>query len=143
MNDNTYIGNVTKVERFRETRNGDAEITFTIALNDGYYDKNNRYVELPAVFQRVVAYRKLATNLKETFDAHEKKGVGMGMFILGKMQNDDWTPEGAKYPVRQTKVIASHAGPDLLSAIALVSKVGKTDVEQGREGNRQQLAAVA
>lgn len=143
MNENTFVGNVAKVENFRHTRTGDAELTFSIALQDGYYDRNGRYISNPAVFQRIVAYRDLAEHLKATFDTHEKNGVGMGLVVVGKLQDDSWTPAGAQYPVRQTKVIATVVGPDLRWATALVTKVGKTDAEQGQQANREQLAAVA
>jgi single-strand DNA-binding protein len=143
MNENTFVGNVSKVENFRHTRNGDSELTFAIALQDGYYDRNGRYISTPPVFQKVVVYRDLAMHLKAAFDAHEKNGVGMGLVVVGKLQDDSWTPTGSQYPVRQTKVIATIAGPDLRWATALVTKVGKTDAEQGQQANREQLAAVA
>ncbi|WP_284741812.1 single-stranded DNA-binding protein [Amycolatopsis sp. RTGN1] len=142
MNENTFVGNVTNIEGYRTTQSGDAELTFKIAIDNGYYDAKRRWIS-DTVFQKVVVYRALAENLQATFATYAKNGVGMRLIVVGKFRDDSFTPKGQDYPVTRTKFIATIAGPDLSFATADVTKVAKTATERGNDANREQLAAVA
>lgn len=142
MNENTFVGNVTYIEGYRNTQSGDAELTFKIAIDNGYYDAKRRWIS-DKVSQKVVVYRTLADNLQATFTADPKNGVGMRLIVIGKFRDDSFTPKGQDYPVTRTKLVATVAGPDLSFATAAVTKVSKTTTERANDANREQLAAVA
>ncbi|OXM44241.1 hypothetical protein CFP71_40520 [Amycolatopsis thailandensis] len=138
MNDNTFVGNVSHIEGYRTTRSGDAELTFTIKIDNGYYDSQNRWIS-DTVTQKVVAYRRLAENLQTTFATHEKNGVGVRVIIIGKLRDDSYIPAGRDHRVNRTKLVASAGGADLSFATAVITKTGKTTTERGNERNREQL----
>ncbi len=142
MNENTFVGNVTSIEGYRTTQSGDAELTFKIAIDNGYYDAKRRWIS-DTVFQKVVVYRNLAENLQTTFASYVKNGVGLRLVVVGKFRDDSFVPKGQEHAVPRTKFVATVAAPDLSYATAEVTKVSKTATERANDTNRERLAAVA
>ncbi|RSM80608.1 hypothetical protein DL991_10890 [Amycolatopsis sp. WAC 01375] len=138
MNDNTLVGNVSYIEGYRTTRTGAAELTFTIKVDNGYYDSQRRWINDP-VKVRVIAYNRLAENLQTTFAGHEKNGVGVRVIVIGRFRDDSYVPAGKDYPVNRIKFVTSTGGADLTYATAVITKTGKTTTERGNENNREQL----
>lgn len=141
MNENHFVGNVGKIYPFRTTRSGDSELTFSFGIDTGgRRDDQGRWISEPTIWKTVVVYRSLADNLRQTFLAHEKSGIGMRLVVVGRLRDDSFTPRGQDKPVMRDKIVASSAGPDLTWAIADVTKAGKTTAEVGMENNLQRLA---
>ncbi|MFI5591284.1 single-stranded DNA-binding protein [Amycolatopsis sp. NPDC051758] len=138
MNEITVTGNVSKIHKTRHTAAGATIFSFDVAISDGYFDKvRDKWISRPPVFQPVVAYRELAANVEQTIR------TGMEVIVTGKFLDDSFTPNGAQFPVRRTKLEASVIGPSLRYATAVVTKTSKSREEEGREHNREQLAPAA
>lgn len=148
MNENTYVGNVTQIRNYRTTRNGDTELSFGLAVDNGYRDRQGRWIS-DTVFLDVVIYRGLADNLHAALQAYHRHNgsVGMRVIVIGKFSDDSYTAKGPDTAepkiVRQMKFVAFVAGPDLTNAQAEVTKISKTTAEQGMDDNRTQLTTAA
>ena len=71
MNELTITGNLTDEPTLHYTPGGAAILTLTVAVNDRRFDRGRgQWVDRPAVFHRVVAFRGLAENA-----AHLAKGT--------------------------------------------------------------------
>ncbi|RLK58438.1 single-stranded DNA-binding protein [Actinokineospora cianjurensis] len=137
MNEITLTGNVSKVHETRNTRSGETIFSFDLAVDNGYFDKNtNKWISRTR-FQTAVAYRDLAVNAQNTISK------GMAVTVTGRLLDDSFTPAGSDYPVKRDKLEALDIAVSLRFATAVVTKTSKTRDEQGKEHNREQLAAAA
>ncbi len=82
MNELTITGNLTDEPTLHYTPGGVAVLTLTVAVNDRRFDRGRgQWVDRPAVFHRVVAFRGLAENA-----AHLAKGTVVT--VTGKLADD-------------------------------------------------------
>ena len=87
MNELTITGNLTDEPTLQDTPGGAAILALTVAVNDRRFDRGRgQWVDRPAVFHRVVAFRGLVENA-----AHLAKGSAVT--VTGKLTDDSWTPQ--------------------------------------------------
>jgi single-strand DNA-binding protein len=137
MNEISFTGNVSKIHETRHKGNGATIFSFDLAVENGYFDKTREKWISRTRFQPVVTFRELAVNVAQTLK------VGMAVTVTGLLLDDSFTTNGAQYPVRRDKLEATDVAISLRRATAVVTKTGKSREEEGREHNREQLAAAA
>ena len=93
MNNFTGIGRIVNNLELRSTNNGNSVCQFTIAINEGYGDKER------TDFIDCVAWNKRAESICKYCD----KGVKVA--IEGKLQTDTYEKEGKK--IKTTKVLVN------------------------------------
>ena len=96
MNELTITGNLTDEPTLHYTPGGAAILTLTVAVNDRRFDRGRgQWVDRPAVFHRVVAFRGLAENAANL-------ARGSAVTVTGKLADDSWTPQDSGRKVYRT-----------------------------------------
>jgi len=117
MSELTITGNLTDEPTLRYTPGGAAILTLTVAVNDRRFDRGRgQWVDRPAVFHRVVAFRGLAENAATL-------AKGSAVTITGKLADDSWTPADSGRRVYRTVLEAEDIAVSLRFATADVTKV--------------------
>ncbi len=120
----TVVGRLTADPELRFTPSGAAVANFTIASNDSYKDKNDQWVEKPAVFLRANIWRDAAENVAESLTK------GTEVIAQGKLSQREFeTREGEKRTVFELEVTA--IGPNLAKATAKVTKAERATAGAG------------
>ena len=83
LNKAIIAGNVGNSPESKYTSSGDAVLTFQVATNEGYYNKDQTWVE-KTEWHNIVAYGNLAERMIE------KLAKGMQVYIEGKIQTHSW-----------------------------------------------------
>lgn len=117
MNEITIHGNVVSDPETTATPRGATVLKFRVALNRRRFDREkNRWMDLPAVFQQVVAFNQLAENAAATL------AKGTTVTLTGELVDDSYTPAGARYSVQRTVFYAADIAVSLRWATAQVTK---------------------
>lgn len=111
MNNFTGIGRIVNNLELRSTNNGNSVCQFTIAINEGYGDKER------TDFIDCVAWNKRAESICKYCD----KGVKVA--VEGKLQTDSYEKDGKK--IKTTKV--------LVNEITFIEKIKNVNNEQKEE----------
>ena len=111
MNSFNGIGRIVNNLELRSTNNGNSVCQFTIAINEGYGDKER------TDFIDCVAWNKRAESICKYCD----KGVKVA--IEGKLQTDSYEKDGKK--IKTTKV--------LVNEITFIEKIKNTNNEPKEE----------
>jgi single-strand DNA-binding protein len=128
--DNVVMGNVCQDPILRQPRRGDRPVvTFTVAVNPRRR-VGEAFIELPAVFHRVVCFGLMAENVNNTLRK------GMEVVAVGEWVDDSYSDEQGQRRV-QVALQARNVGPALRWATADVHKVTRATVaEHGSEAAR-------
>lgn len=88
------IGNLGKDPEVRNMRNNDNRVaSFSIATNDGYFDKDNKWVDRTQ-WHNIVAWNLLA-------DRAGKMQKGQKVYIQGKITYRDWEDDKGKHYITE------------------------------------------
>ena len=124
MNEITISGNVTAdpTLSFGRAGAGIAFTAFTVAINRSYFHRaRNTRIDMPTVFQTVVAIGKLAENTAATLRK------GMTVTVTGQLADDSYTPDGWDRPIRRHRLEAADVAVSLRWATAAVTRTnGRT-----------------
>ncbi len=116
-NGNTVVlvGNVTRDPEMRYTPTGQARLTFGLAVNRRWQNRQTNEWEEATSFFDVVCWRELAEN------ASESLVKGTRVVVTGRLDQRSWeTPEG-EYRSK-VEIVADEVGPSLRWASAQVTK---------------------
>jgi len=111
----TVIGNVTRDPELRFTSSGQATVTFGLAVNRRWQNKQNQEWEEATSYFDVVCWREMAENVAETLQR------GARAIVTGRLEQRSWeTQEGDKRS--KIEIVADEVGPSLRWATAQVAK---------------------
>ena len=111
----TLIGNLTRDPELRYTPAGAAQVSFGLAVNRRWQNRQTNDWEEATSFFNVVAWRDLAENIGECFSK------GMRVIVTGRLEQRSWeTQEGEKRSV--VEVVADEVGPSIRWATVQVTK---------------------
>ncbi len=111
----TVIGNVTRDPELRYLPSGTALVTFGVAWNNRYKDRNGQQVEDTSFFD-VTCWRELADNVSESISKGDR------VIIYGKLEQRSWeTQDGEKRS--KVEIVADEVAPSLKWATARVEKI--------------------
>jgi single-strand DNA-binding protein len=114
-NNVVIIGNVTKDPELRYTPNGLATVTFSVAVNRRWQNRQTHEWEEATSFFDVVCWRELAENVSESLTK------GTRVIVSGRLEQRTWeTPEGEKR--QKIEIVADELGPSLRFASVRVTK---------------------
>jgi len=115
MNDVSLIGNVTRDPEIRYTPSGQATVTFGLAVNRRWQNRQTQEWEEATSFFDVVCWREMAENASESLTR------GSRVIVVGRLEQRSWeTPDGDKRS--KIEVVADEIGPSLRWATATVTK---------------------
>jgi single-strand DNA-binding protein len=118
----TLVGNVTRDPELRFTNTGQANVTFGLAVNRRWQNRQTQEWEEATSFFDVVCWREMAENVSETITR------GARVMVAGRLEQRSWeTPE----------VVADEIGPSLRWATAQITKNerrGPGDSNRGGSG---------
>ena len=111
----TLVGNVTRDPELRVTPNGQATVTFGLAVNRRWQNRQTQEWEESTSFFDVVCGRELAENVSESLPK------GARVMVTGRLEQRSWEgPEGERRS--RVEVVADEVGPSLRWATAEVTK---------------------
>lgn len=132
----TIVGNVTRDPELRFTPSGQATLTFGVAVNRRWQNRQTEAWEESTSFFDVVAWRDLAEHVAQSVTR------GTRVIVTGRLEQRSWeTSEGDKRS--RTEIVADEIGPSLRYATAVVQKIARE--QEGQAGGRtaSQPAAAA
>ena len=128
----TLVGNVTRDPELRFTNTGQANVTFGLAVNRRWQNRQTQEWEEATSFFDVVCWREMAENVSETITR------GARVMVAGRLEQRSWeTQEGERRS--KVEVVADEIGPSLRWATAQVTK----NERRGPGDGSRAVAAVA
>lgn len=116
MNKITIHGNVTAKPELRIARSGVQVATFTVAANRRRLNRQTGiWVDMPAVFHRVVCFNTLAENVVASL------ARGATVAVTGEFADDTYTREDGT-TIRRTQLEAADVAASLRYATATITK---------------------
>lgn len=118
MSDNavTLVGNVTKDPELRFTPNGTASVSFGLAVNRKWQNRNTQEWEEEVSFFDVTAFASLAEN------AAESVGKGDRVVVNGRLRQNTWEDKNTGDKRSKIEVVADEIAPSLRWASAAITK---------------------
>ena len=111
----TLVGNVTRDPELRFTNTGQANVTFGLAVNRRWQNRQTQEWEEATSFFDVVCWREMAENVSETLTR------GARVMVAGRLEQRSWeTQDGDKRS--KVEVVADEIGPSLRWATAQITK---------------------
>jgi single-strand DNA-binding protein len=111
----TLVGNVTRDPELRFTNTGQANVTFGLAVNRRWQNRQTQEWEEATSFFDVVCWREMAENVSETITR------GARVMVAGRLEQRSWeTQEGERRS--KVEVVADEIGPSLRWATAQITK---------------------
>ena len=110
----TLVGNVTKDPELRFTPTGQATLTFGLAVNRRWQNRQTNEWEEQTSFFDVVCWREMAENVSESLTR------GSRVIVTGRLEQRSWEQEGERRT--RIEVIADELGPSLRWATAQVAR---------------------
>ena len=111
----TLVGNVTRDPELRFTNTGQANVTFGLAVNRRWQNRQTQEWEEATSFFDVVCWREMAENVSESITR------GARVMVAGRLEQRSWeTQEGDKRS--KVEVVADEIGPSLRWATAQITK---------------------
>ena len=111
----TLVGNVTRDPELRFTNTGQANVTFGLAVNRRWQNRQTQEWEEATSFFDVVCWREMAEN------AAESLSKGSRVIVTGRLEQRSWeTPDGDKRS--KVEVVADEIGPSIRWATAQITK---------------------
>jgi single-strand DNA-binding protein len=111
----TLVGNVTRDPELRFTQSGQATLTFGLAVNRRWQNRQTQEWEEATSYFDVVCWREMAEN------ASESLVKGARVIVTGRLDQRCWeTPEGERRS--KVEIVADEVGPSLRWATAQVTK---------------------
>jgi single-strand DNA-binding protein len=127
----TLVGNVTRDPELRFTNTGQANVTFGLAVNRRWQNRQTQEWEEATSFFDVVCWREMAENVSETITR------GARVMVAGRLEQRSWeTQDGERRS--KVEVVADEIGPSLRWATAQIVKNERRGVgdSSGRGGGR-------
>lgn len=129
----TLVGNATRDPELRFTPSGQSKVTFGLAVNRRWRNKQTQEWEEQVSFLNVVCWAQMAENVAESI--HQ----GTRVVVSGRVEQRSWeTDEGEKRSV--VEVVADEVAPSLRWATAQVQKIER---EGGQQRAREAVAQAA
>ena len=123
----TLVGNVTRDPELRVTPNGQATVTFGLAVNRRWQNRQTQEWEEATSFFDVVCWREMAENVSESLSR------GSRVVVCGRLEQRSWeTPDGDRRS--KIEVVADEVGPSLRWATAQVTKNERRGPADGPRG---------
>lgn len=118
MSDNTVtlVGNVTRDPELRFTPSGTASVSFGLAVNRKWQNRNTQEWEEEVSFFDVTAFASLAEN------AAESVGKGDRVVVNGRLRQNTWEDKNTGDKRSKIEVVADEIAPSLRWASASVTK---------------------
>ncbi len=120
----TLVGNVTRDPELRFTNTGQANVTFGLAVNRRWQNRQTQEWEEATSFFDVVCWREMAENVSETITR------GARVMVAGRLEQRSWeTQEGDRRS--KVEVVADEIGPSLRWATAQITKNERRGAGEG------------
>jgi single-strand DNA-binding protein len=123
----TLVGNLTRDPELRFTPAGAPVVTFGVAVNRRWQNRDSQQWEEQVSFFNVTCWRDLAHNVGESLQK------GARVIVTGRLDQRSWeTQEGDKRSV--VEVVADEVGPSLRWATATIARNERSDTSSGGGG---------
>lgn len=111
----TIVGNVTRDPELRFTPSGQATLSFGVAVNRRWQNRQTQDWEEATSYFDVVCWREMAENVSESLFK------GARVIVMGRLEQRSWeSQEGERRS--KVEVVAEEVGPSLRWATAQVTK---------------------
>lgn len=116
MSDNsiTICGNLVRTPELRFTNSGQATVSFGVAVNRRWQNRQTQEWEEQVSFFDVVAWQDLAENISESIDKGDR------VVVTGRLEQRSWESDGErKYKI---EIVADDVAPSLRWASAAITR---------------------
>jgi len=132
LNTVTVVGNVTRDPEMRFTAGGAGKVTFGVAVNRSWKNRQTDEWEERTSFFNVVCWREMAENVAASITK------GARVVVTGRLEQRSWeTEQGEKRSV--VEIVADEVGPSLRWASAVITRNERR--EPGQSGAQGPSAA--
>lgn len=125
MSDNnvTIVGNVTRDPEIRYTPSGASKVSFGIAVNRRWQNRQTQEWEEQTSFFDVVCWAQLAENVAESVVK------GTRVVVTGRLEQRSWETDGGDKRSK-VEIVADEIAPSLRWAACQVQKIERTHAGQ-------------
>ena len=123
----TLVGNVTRDPELRFTNTGQANVTFGLAVNRRWQNRQTQEWEEATSFFDVVCWRELAENTALSLTK------GARVVVTGRLEQRSWETEDGDRRFK-VEIVADEVGASLRFATADVHKVERRQVTDDEAG---------
>lgn len=116
----TLVGNLTRDPELRYTPNGSSVVTFGIAVNRRWQNRDTQQWEENVSFFDVTCWRDLAENVASTVQK------GTRVVVTGRLEQRSWETQNGERRSR-VEVVADEVGPSLRWATAEIQRVDRRE----------------
>ena len=124
------VGNVTREPELRFTNTGQAVVSFGVAVNKRWMNKQTNEWQEETSFFDVVAWRELAENIAESLPK------GSRVMVSGALQQRSWEDKDSGEKRYKIEIVADEVGPSLRWATASLTRNEKGGSSNGNGGGR-------
>lgn len=116
----TLVGNVTRAPEVRYTPGGSARVSFGLAVNRRWRNKQTDEWEEQVSFFDVTCWAQLAENVAESIQK------GHRVVVTGRLEQRSWETDGGEKRSK-VEVVADDVAPSLRWATCTVQRIERTD----------------
>lgn len=116
----TLVGNLTRDPELRYTPNGSSVVTFGLAVNRRWQNRDTQQWEEQVSFFDVTCWRDLAENVASTVQK------GTRVVVTGRLEQRSWETQNGERRSR-VEVVADEVGPSLRWATAEIQRVDRRE----------------
>lgn len=116
----TLVGNLTRDPELRYTPNGSSVVTFGLAVNRRWQNRDSQQWEEQVSFFDVTCWRDLAENVASTVQK------GTRVLVTGRLEQRSWETQNGEKRSR-VEVVADEVGPSLRWATAEIQRVDRRE----------------
>ena len=124
----TLVGNVTRDPELRFTNTGQANVTFGLAVNRRWQNRQTQEWEEATSFFDVVCWRDLAENVALSLSK------GMRVVVTGRIEQRSWETDDGEHRSK-VEIVADEIGPSLRFATADVQRTRRQGIEEVAESS--------
>ncbi len=116
----TLVGNVTRPPEVRYTPGGSARVSFGLAVNRRWRNKQTDEWEEQVSFFDVTCWAQLAENVAESIQK------GHRVVVTGRLEQRSWETDGGEKRSK-VEIVADEVAPSLRWATAQVRRIERTE----------------
>ena len=125
------VGNITKDPEIRFTKSGQAVLSFSIAVNRRWQNRQTQEWEEKVSFVDCVAWQQIAENLAASVQKGDR------LIISGRVDQQTWDDKETNAKRSKLEVVVEEVGASLKYAEAVITKNPKNDFNNGPSERNQ------
>ena len=128
------VGNITRDPELRFTPSGQPTVSFGLAVNRRWQNRQTQEWEEATSFFDIVCWRELAENASESLRR------GARVIVTGRLEQRSWETDDGEHRSK-VEIVADEIGPSLRFATADVQRTRRQGTEEVPESSDAEVAS--